>query len=120
MPIAVVPRQSRGFQGQHGTDSAGANGVEQSAEAGTFDRARSRTAKVFIDHGDTLKAKRLRTLAKVVLAALSFQARPHLLHGRLPYIDAGLPINVNGLNLLAHLSPLLRGLRRSPLRAASG
>jgi hypothetical protein len=32
------------------------------------------------------------------------------LHGGLPYVDAGLSINVNGLNLLAHRSPVLRGL----------
>ncbi len=66
------------------------------------------------------KAQRLRTFAKVVLATLPFKTRPNLLHGGLPYIDAGLPINVNGLNLLAHRSPVLCGLRRSLLRAASG
>jgi hypothetical protein len=87
MPVAVVPRQPRGLQSENGADPAGANGLKQSAEAGTFDRARSSAALVFIDHDDTLKDQCLRTFAKVVLATLPFKTCPDLLHGGLPYIS---------------------------------
>jgi hypothetical protein len=49
--------------------------------------------------------KRLRPLSQAVLAALSFQMVPHLMHRGLSDIYEGITFNMGLLALLAHRSP---------------
>src|SRR5580700_10895145 len=53
----------------------------------------------------TLEAELQRSFSQIILAPLSLQSCPHLLHRRLADIDIGIAFNVTRLNLLAHRSP---------------
>src|SRR5260370_32809170 len=120
VPVAVVPSQTRGFERQHRTHFPGAYCGQQTTEARPLDGASSGAALVFIDDHHTLEAERVCPFPQIILASLSFQARAHLLHCRLPDIDAGLTLNVTRLDLLADRSPPRRWLGLcSRLSAAS-
>jgi hypothetical protein len=52
-----------------------------------------------------LEADLQRPFSQIILAPLSLQSCPHLLHRRLADIDIGIAFNVTRLNLLAHRAP---------------
>src|SRR5882762_4085397 len=61
--------------------------------------------QVFINDNHTLEAELQRPFSQIILAPLSLQSCPHLLHRRLADIDVGVAFNVTRFDFLAHHAP---------------
>jgi len=80
MPVAAVARETRGLDRQHRSDTAVADGGQQSLKAWTGDAA-ARSSEIVVDDLDNRPAELLGTIGKPILPPLTFKIVHELIRG---------------------------------------
>src|SRR2546430_14191736 len=102
MPVAIVARQARRLQGEHGPHGAFTHGSEQAAEARTRLPSCATHAEIVVDHDHAREPRLSRAIGEPVLALLAFAVMTHLLQARLTHIDVRGSLKMIGTDFLAH------------------
>ena len=102
MPVAIVPRQPRCFEGQHSAGLAAADGRQQLSEAGPIDQAAAALAEIFVNDHDAREAQLPCAVGQRILPLLAFAMVAHLLRRGLTHINVGRALQMFGLKLVIH------------------
>ena len=86
IPVAIVARQARHFDGEDRADAAQPYLGHQLLEAGARRAARARASQVLIDHGHLVPAQLLGSRRQVVLTPPAFVVMADLANGGLTHI----------------------------------
>jgi hypothetical protein len=86
MPVPTIPRQAGGFNAEDCSNLTATDLRDEALKTWSFDKARSRFAKVVINRQDIVKTKPSGILRKPILTALAFEIMHNLDRARLPNI----------------------------------
>lgn len=102
VPVAVVPRQPRGFEREHRPGGPIADGGQEPREARALLVATPRPAEVVVDDVRPTEAETLGMFREGILPLLSFLVMADLVPSRLPDVHVGGPFTMRRPDLLSH------------------